>query len=124
VKVEPLPAGTTDVPLEAGWSYIDQRKIIVYGAVNPLETIEEKLARLEIALLGSGLKDRTADVRNRLRAADYRGARRELLELMVMFDGCRRDGRPDGDDRLKDCDAQARSYWPAYEASVLLNMLL
>jgi hypothetical protein len=35
IKVEPLPAGTTDINvLEAGWSYVDQEKIIIYGAID------------------------------------------------------------------------------------------
>jgi ferredoxin len=34
VKVDPLPPGTTDInTLEAGWSYIDQAKLVVYGAL-------------------------------------------------------------------------------------------
>lgn len=34
IRVEPLPEGTTDIDvMEAGWSYIDQEKIIVYGAI-------------------------------------------------------------------------------------------
>jgi len=36
IKVNPLPAGTTDIDvLEAGWAYIDQAKIVVYGALSP-----------------------------------------------------------------------------------------
>ena len=35
VKVEPLPEGTTDIDiLEAGWGYVDQKKIIIYGAMD------------------------------------------------------------------------------------------
>jgi hypothetical protein len=35
IKVEPLPEGTTDIDiLEAGWKYVDQEKIIVYGAID------------------------------------------------------------------------------------------
>ena len=35
IKIEPLPVGTTDINiLEAGWSYVDQKKIIVYGAID------------------------------------------------------------------------------------------
>ena len=35
IKIEPLPEGTTDIDLlEAGWSYVDQKKIIVYGAID------------------------------------------------------------------------------------------
>ena len=34
IRVEPLPEGTTDIDvLEAGWQYVDQEKIIVYGAI-------------------------------------------------------------------------------------------
>jgi len=35
IKVEPLPEGTTDIDvLEAGWAFVDQDKIIVYGAID------------------------------------------------------------------------------------------
>jgi hypothetical protein len=35
IKIEPLPAGSTDIDiLEAGWSFVDQKKIIVYGAID------------------------------------------------------------------------------------------
>ena len=34
IRVEPLPEGTTDIDiLEAGWTYVDEEKIIVYGAI-------------------------------------------------------------------------------------------
>jgi hypothetical protein len=36
IKVEPMPAGTTDInTLEAGWQYVDEGKIIIYGAIDP-----------------------------------------------------------------------------------------
>ena len=35
IKVNPLPEGTSDIDiLEAGWNFIDQQKIIIYGAIN------------------------------------------------------------------------------------------
>ncbi|MEJ2657137.1 MAG: hypothetical protein P8012_08055, partial [Desulfobacterales bacterium] len=35
IKIEPLPEGTTDIDvLEAGWAFVDQKKIIVYGAID------------------------------------------------------------------------------------------
>lgn len=35
IRVEPLPEGTTDVDtLEAGWNYVDQNKILIYGAIS------------------------------------------------------------------------------------------
>jgi hypothetical protein len=34
IKVEPLPAGTTDIDiLEAGWNYVGEGKILIYGAI-------------------------------------------------------------------------------------------
>ncbi len=39
IKVSPLPEGTTDINvLEAGWSYVDQNKIIVYGALDSIDS--------------------------------------------------------------------------------------
>ena len=35
IRVEPLPEGTTDINiLEAGWNYVDEEKIIIYGAID------------------------------------------------------------------------------------------
>jgi hypothetical protein len=37
IKVEPLPEGTTDIDLlEAGWQFVEQGKIIIYGAIKQL----------------------------------------------------------------------------------------
>lgn len=34
IRVEPLPEGTTDIDvMEAGWQYIDEEKIVIYGAI-------------------------------------------------------------------------------------------
>jgi hypothetical protein len=34
IKIEPLPAGSTDIDVtEAGWTYIEQERIILYGAL-------------------------------------------------------------------------------------------
>jgi hypothetical protein len=39
IKVEPLPVGTTDIDiLEAGWDYVGQNKVIVYGAIDGTDT--------------------------------------------------------------------------------------
>ncbi|RJP76099.1 MAG: hypothetical protein C4522_19225 [Desulfobacteraceae bacterium] len=35
IRVEPLPEGTTDINvLEAGWNYVDEEKVIIYGAIS------------------------------------------------------------------------------------------
>jgi hypothetical protein len=44
IKVEPLPAGTTDInTMEAGWDYVDAGKIVVYGAIDPVPTAHAKV---------------------------------------------------------------------------------
>ena len=35
IKVLPMPEGTTDINIyEAGWNYVDQNKVIIYGAID------------------------------------------------------------------------------------------
>jgi hypothetical protein len=35
IKVLPMPPGTTDIDVyEAGWNYVDQNKVVVYGAID------------------------------------------------------------------------------------------
>lgn len=39
IKVEPLPPGTTDINVfEAGWDLLDESKVVVYGALEPMST--------------------------------------------------------------------------------------
>jgi len=36
IRVEPLPAGTTDFNwIEGGWNLVDQGKLVIYGAIDP-----------------------------------------------------------------------------------------
>jgi hypothetical protein len=36
IRVEPLPQGTTDFAwTEGGWNLVDQKKIVIYGAIDP-----------------------------------------------------------------------------------------
>jgi hypothetical protein len=36
IKVDPLPPGSTDInTLEAGWPYVDAKKIVIYGSIDP-----------------------------------------------------------------------------------------
>lgn len=46
VRVEPLPPGTTDIDIaEAGWKYIDEGKIVIYGAIRNAKTKPEPPAK-------------------------------------------------------------------------------
>ncbi len=36
IKVKPLPPGTTDInTMEAGWPYVDEKKVVIYGSIDP-----------------------------------------------------------------------------------------
>lgn len=44
IKVDPLPPGTTDIDiLEAGWQYVDDAKLIIYGAIAGTPVIDLNL---------------------------------------------------------------------------------
>lgn len=47
IRVEPLPEGTTDIDiLEAGWKYIENGQIIIYGAINGGDTTPKECVSL------------------------------------------------------------------------------
>jgi hypothetical protein len=55
IKVEPLPEGTTDIDvLEAGWNYVDQEKIIIYGAIDGTDSNGNGILDSEEKEYGSG----------------------------------------------------------------------
>ena len=64
IKVEPLPEGTTDINiLEAGWNFIDQDKVVVYGNIDPTDSNGNGILDAEEKLIGGqdtdedGVKD-------------------------------------------------------------------
>ncbi len=138
VKVEPLPLGTTDIDtLEAGWKYVDEGKIVVYGAVDPLPTILAKMENLQDSL--------PAPVWASLRGWAYQkilaievglagqlvkyGLHRTALWILSggvrgHVDGCSAaEGQPDGDDWVDDCDLQRKIYWDLQELMVLIGIM-
>ncbi len=136
IRVEPLPAGTTDIDtLEAGWPYIDEDKIVVYGAINPLENIIDQLAKL-IADVGAlcrkefQIPREKAELEWKLEMARWLAAiglhdwaYRELALVIQKMDGCKNSGHPDRCDWLKNCDTQANLYWAVNDVMVLLKIL-
>jgi hypothetical protein len=56
IKVEPLPAGTTDINvLESGWNYIDQQKIVIYGALSGPQIIYPANGETNVPVSGLNL---------------------------------------------------------------------
>jgi hypothetical protein len=135
IRVEPLPAGTTDInTLEAGWPYIDESKIVVYGAINPLDNINEKLVQL-LATVDSipqtsfkspwgkwTLKTQLQVIQSIIAKGDYAWAYHNLQQnVLGNMHGCPNSGYPN--DWLKDCNSQPSVYWAVYEIAALLNIL-
>jgi hypothetical protein len=139
IKVDPLPEGTTDIDLlEAGWKYIDESKIVVYGAIHPGSTILAKLDAL-IALMESS--DRKAYknvlykkllvfeaqiVRQFAKCGKYKAAL-SIIEkgILTHADGCNAgSGGVDRNDWVKDCELQKKIYWSLNELIVLFGIIV
>jgi len=139
LKVGPLPEGTTDIDLlEAGWNYIDQNKIVIYGAINPLENINEKLVQLVAAVDltpsqsfttpsgKSALKQKVEVVQNMVEVANYKGAYQKLQEdILGKMNGCVRSESPspDQNDWVNDCNVQIPLYSAVNEIMVFLKIV-
>jgi len=135
IRVEPLPAGTTDInTLEAGWPYIDQAKIVVYGAINPLDNINDMLAQVMATVDGLpqgsftkpfgkwALKAQLQAIQSIIAKGDYAWASHNLQQnVLGNMHACPNSGYPN--DWLTDCDAQTSLYWAVYEIGVLLKIL-
>ncbi len=139
IKVEPLPDGTTDIDtLEAGWKYIDEGKIVVYGAIHPGPTILSKLDAL-IALMdasdGQAYKNVVykkllvfeAYVARQLAKCGKHKAALSILEkgLLKRSDGCIAAGpAPDSNDWVLDCGLQKQIYFSLHELIVLMEIVV
>jgi hypothetical protein len=136
IKTEPLPAGTTDIDLlEAGWNYVDEGKIVIYGAIDPIPNILEKLEALTATLEAASKKDfRNRSFRQHLieqveaverlvKRGWYGLASRRLQDdILPETDACYVKPAHHSDDLIADCDLQKRIYWSLKEVSVLLDI--
>ncbi len=138
IRVDPLPEGTTDIDtLEAGWQYVDEAKIVVYGSVDPVPTILEKLDALATTIrqtsddlfkrppLNNVLGVEVMLIRRQVIRGHYSGALEKLQNhVLQRTDGCVVTGAIDGNDWVTDCDIQKQLYWAINEIVVLLNIIL
>jgi hypothetical protein len=138
IKVEPLPEGTTDIDtMEAGWDYVDEGKIIVYGAIDPVPTILEKLKGLVSTIKetpDSAFKNRLLDdllmieimfIKWEVHYGAYSAALRNLQTgILTRTDGCISGSKADRNDWVTDCEVQKQLYWAINEVIVLLNIIL
>ena len=138
IRVEPLPEGTTDIDLlEAGWSYIDANKIVVYGAIDPVPTIVEKLKGLIASIKETpdkAFRNRLLDevlmielmfIKAEVEHGAYKAALWSLQNyIQTKTDGCISGSRADRNDWVTDCNIQRQFYWALNEIIVLLKILV
>jgi hypothetical protein len=136
IKVEPLPEGTTDINvMEAGWPYVDEAKIVVYGAIDPVPNILEKLNALEATLEGASKKDfrnpafkeflvrQVKTVEWFVKRGWFGSALRTLQDdLLPETDACYVKPAHRTDDLIADCDLQKQIQWTLNEIVVLTNI--
>ena len=137
IYVEPLPDGTTELDrYEGGWNYVDQGKIVVFGNIDPLPNILEKLDALSAsinAIDSASFKQPNAQkvlvqkievIKKIINQGSYAEALQKLQDdLSQKTDGCSKSGFDDGNDWVKDCDEQAKLYWSIHEIIVFLKIL-
>lgn len=136
IKVEPLPPGTTDIDtLEAGWQYVDEGKIIVYGAVDPKANIKQQLRSLKQQVgelapwdykrrsVKRVLKKRLANIIQLVRRDRFNRAEAKLAgAVLPKIDGCLDALAPDLDDWVTNCEEQRKLYWAAQGIVTLLQI--
>ncbi|GAB6909168.1 exported hypothetical protein [Desulfosarcina cetonica] len=137
IRVDPLPEGTTAIDtLEAGWNYVDQNKIIVYGAIDPLPTIEEKINNLVMEIEAADndlfkqpnakrvITSKLNVVKKIIRNQEYNDALNKIEnDLLSKIDGCKDFEVSDKNDWITDCELQSKIYWGVHEIMVLLQII-
>ena len=121
IRVEPLPAGTTDInTLEAGWPYVDEKKIVIYGSIDPdpVENLNTNLDLLIDAIKSqpdtvfkvkshkNTLVNKIDAIKRQVAAGAYSGALTKLTEdVLQKMDGYL-SGAVDANDWINDLDVQ------------------
>ncbi len=137
IKVEPLPEDTTDIDtLEVGWNYVDENKILIYGALDPYDTILTKLNDLKRMIRDMGIdnfkkRPMKKNIIKRIQHAEkafFKGHdnafANQLESLSSKLDGCVTGTvtGPDTDDWITECDSQLSAYWAINEMKVLIGI--
>ncbi len=121
VKVEPLPAGTTDInTLEAGWPYADEKKIVVYGSIDPYPMVNlnkglDSLMQAITSLPSTAFKNKSSHqalvnkleaIKKQVKAGSYSGALSKLREDVLQKTDGYLTGAVDANDWVNDVEIQ------------------
>jgi hypothetical protein len=138
IRVEPLPLGTTDVKeIEAAWSYIDEKKIIIYGAINPspvdnlnksLDSLITAIKSLKISAFKNKLHQATLvnkieAIKNQVAAGAYSGALSKLKNDVLQKMNGYLSGAVDANDWVSDLNAQKQLVFQIQTISIMLVIL-
>jgi len=121
IKVEPLPAGTTDInTLEAGWPYVDEKKIVIYGSIDPypMNNLNKSLDSL-IEMIGSqpdsafkvkasrkALVNKVEAIKKQVTSGVYSAALTKLKEDVLQKTDGYLSGAVDANDWIKELNVQ------------------
>jgi hypothetical protein len=136
IKVEPLPAGTTDIDvLEAGWNYVDSGKIVVYGDIDPQQNILDNLSAL-ISVIWAADPDAFNHGAKRELIAEIYGARRLIAKghykqglrelekkIIPRLETCGTSWKHHGRNWIIDCELQQQVLWSLQEVITLLKIV-
>ena len=121
IKVEPLPVGTTDInTLEAGWPYVDEKKVVVYGSIDPypmnkLNKGLDALIDMIMAKPGAAFKvpsskialvNKVEAIKKQVAAGAYSAALEKLKEDVLKKTDGYLSGAVDANDWVKDITVQ------------------
>jgi hypothetical protein len=121
IKVLPLPAGTTDInTLEAGWPYVDEQKIVIYGSIDTnlvgklkssldslIDTIEsQNNSAFKVKCSKAALVNKVEAIKKQVAHKAYSAALKKLKEdVLAKTDGYL-SGAVDKNDWVKDLSVQ------------------
>jgi hypothetical protein len=121
IRVEPLPAGTTDInTLEAGWPYVDEQKIVIYGSIDTylvdklntsLDSLIETVtaapnAAFKVKSSKNALVNKIEAIKKQVKAGAYSGALAKLKEDVLKKTDGYLSGAIDANDWVKDISVQ------------------
>jgi hypothetical protein len=121
IKVEPLPAGTTDInTMEAGWPYVDENKIMVYGSIDPhpvdklnknldsligaIKSLQNKAFKAKSAPIA--LVNKIEAMKKQVAAGAYSSALTKLKEDVLQKTDGYLSGAVDANDWINDLEVQ------------------
>ena len=138
IKVLPLPAGTTDInTLEAGWPYVDEQKIVIYGSIDPypVDNLNRSLDSLIDAITSQrdaafrvksskiALVNKIEAIKKQVANGAYSAALTKLKEdVLKKMDGCL-SGAVDTGDWINDLQVQQQLCSEIQEIWVMLVLI-